>query len=153
MTCGLLGPLWVFCVFGVFLHSGLPCDSDGKESTYNAGDPGSISGSGRSPGEGNGNPLQYSSLENSRDRGAWQATVLGSGYSPQGHKESDMTLFFHMFSYTLCHVFETQSPGGTCQPFILVCGSTTFHRVWTTSICPFSPGWPLGLFLSFACCE
>ena len=45
--------------------------SDGKASAYNAGDPGSISGWERSPGEGNGNPLQYSCLENSMDRGAW----------------------------------------------------------------------------------
>ena len=45
--------------------------SDGKASTYNTGDPGSIPGSGRSPGEGNGNPLQYSCLENSMDQGAW----------------------------------------------------------------------------------
>ena len=45
--------------------------SDGKASVYNAGDPGSIPGSGRSPGEGNGNPLQYYCLENPMDRGAW----------------------------------------------------------------------------------
>ena len=45
--------------------------SDGKESACNAGDLSSISGSGRSPGEGNGNPLQYSRLENPKDRGAW----------------------------------------------------------------------------------
>ena len=45
--------------------------SDGKESAYNAGDPGSIPGLGRSPGEGNGNPLQYSYLENPMDGGAW----------------------------------------------------------------------------------
>ena len=45
--------------------------SDGKASAYNAGDPGSIPGSGRSPGEGNGNPLQYSCQENSMDGGAW----------------------------------------------------------------------------------
>ena len=51
--------------------------SDGKESAYNARDPGSIPGSRRSPGEGNGNPLQYSCLENLMDRGAWQATVHG----------------------------------------------------------------------------
>ena len=51
--------------------------SDGKASAYNAGDPGSIPGSGRSPGEGNGNPLQYSCLENSMDREAWWATVHG----------------------------------------------------------------------------
>ena len=46
-----------------------------KNFAYNAGDPGSILGLGRSPGEGNGNPLQYSCLENSVDRGAWWATV------------------------------------------------------------------------------
>ena len=51
--------------------------SDGKESACNAGDPGSILGSGKSPGEGNGNPLQYSYLESSMDRGAWRATVHG----------------------------------------------------------------------------
>ena len=51
--------------------------SDGKESTCNAGDLGSIPGSGRSPGEGNGNPLQYSCLENSIDRGAWRAILYG----------------------------------------------------------------------------
>ena len=51
--------------------------SDGKASAYNAGDVGSIPGLGRSPGEGNGNPLQYSCLENYMDRGAWQATVHG----------------------------------------------------------------------------
>ena len=49
----------------------------GKESTCNVGDLGSIPGLGRSPGEGNGYPLQYSGLENSMDRGAWQATVHG----------------------------------------------------------------------------
>ena len=49
--------------------------SDGKAPVYNEGDPGSIPGSGRSPGEENGNPLQYYCLENPMDRGAWQATV------------------------------------------------------------------------------
>ena len=48
-----------------------------KASACNAGDPGSIPGSGRSPGEGNGNPLQYSCLENPMGRGAWWATVHG----------------------------------------------------------------------------
>ena len=51
--------------------------SDGKESACNVGDPGSIPGSGRSAGEVNGYPLQYSCLENPMDRGAWQATVHG----------------------------------------------------------------------------
>ena len=50
---------------------GFPGGSDGKASACNAGDPGSIPGLGRSPGEGNGNPLQYSCLENSMDGGAW----------------------------------------------------------------------------------
>ena len=49
----------------------------GKDSACNAGDPGSVSGSGRTSGEGHGNPLQYSCLENSIDRGDWRATVQG----------------------------------------------------------------------------
>ena len=56
---------------------GFPSSSDGKDSACNAGDPGSIPGSGRSPGEGHGNPLQYSCLGNPMGRGAWQATVHG----------------------------------------------------------------------------
>ena len=55
-----------------FLHSSI-----NKECACNSGDPGSIPGSGRSPGEGNGNPLLYSCLENLMDRRAWQATVYG----------------------------------------------------------------------------
>ena len=58
----------------VFL--GFPCGSAGKESACNVGDLGSIPGLGRSPGEGTGNPVQCSCLENPMDRGAWQATVL-----------------------------------------------------------------------------
>ena len=54
-----------------------PGGSDSKASAFNARDPGLIPGSGRSPGEGNGNPLQYSCLENPMDRGAWLATVHG----------------------------------------------------------------------------
>ena len=54
-----------------------PGGSDGKESACSAGDPGLIPGFGRSPGEGNGYPLQYSCLENPTDRGAWRATVHG----------------------------------------------------------------------------
>ena len=54
-----------------------PCSSVGKESACSAGDPGSIPGLGRSPGEGIGNPLQYPCLENLMDRGAWWAAVHG----------------------------------------------------------------------------
>ena len=56
---------------------GFPGGSYGEESACNAEDLGSIPGSGRSPGEGNGNPLQYSCLENPLDRGAWRAPVCG----------------------------------------------------------------------------
>ena len=56
---------------------GFPGGSDGKESTYNAGDLGSIPGFGRSPGGGHDNPLQYSCLEDPMDRGAWWAAVPG----------------------------------------------------------------------------
>ena len=55
----------------------LPGGLDGKESTCNAGDPSLILRSGRFPGEGNGYPVQYSCLENSMDREAWQATIYG----------------------------------------------------------------------------
>ena len=64
---------------------GFPGGSVVKNLPANAGDMGLIPGSGRSPGEGNGNPLQYSCLENPMDRGAWWATVHGVT------KESDTT--------------------------------------------------------------
>ena len=66
-------------------RSGFPGGSDGKESACNVGDPSSNPGLGRSPGEGNGNPLQYSCLENPKDKEAWQATVHGVA------KKSDTT--------------------------------------------------------------
>ena len=65
-------------------YMGLPWWLRGNESACNAGDPGSIPGSGRSPGRGNGNPLQYSCLANRMDRGAWRA-------SPSGRTELDTT--------------------------------------------------------------
>ena len=66
-------------IFKEFLEfpGSFPGSSVGKESACNAGDQGLIPGSGRSPREGNGNPLQYSCLENPVDRGAWWATVHG----------------------------------------------------------------------------
>ena len=68
-----------FIPFSLLLHSfsGFPCSSVGKESACSAGNQGSIPGSGRSPGEGNGNPFQYSCLENPMDRGTWRAPVHG----------------------------------------------------------------------------
>ena len=59
------------------LSKGFPGGSDGKESACSVGNLGAIPGLGRSPGEGNGNPLPYSYLENPMDRGAWGATVHG----------------------------------------------------------------------------
>ena len=81
---------FLFCISGLL---GFPGGSDGKESTCNAGELGSLPRLGRSPGEGNGNPLQYSCLENLLDGGAWWATVHG------GHKESDMTERLHSLSF------------------------------------------------------
>ena len=99
---------------------GADCGSDGKASVYNAGDLGLIPGLGRFPGEGNGNPLQYSCLENPLDRGAW---------CPWGHKESDTTerLHFHFSAATakslqscptLCDPIDG-SPSGPAVPGIL----------------------------------
>ena len=75
------------CFLRTFIHSaniehllrvwGFSGGSDGKESACNVGDPGLIPGSGRSSGEGNGNPLQYSCLENPMDKGSWWVTVHG----------------------------------------------------------------------------
>ena len=58
-----------------YLREGFPGGSDGKASACNAGDPGSVPGRGKSPGEGNVHTLQYPCQENPMDRGAWQATV------------------------------------------------------------------------------
>ena len=69
--------LFIFVFISINLGGGwgFPCSSVSRESACNAGDLGSIPELARSPGEGNGNPLQYSDLENPMDRGAWQVTV------------------------------------------------------------------------------
>ena len=71
--------------------------SDSKVSVYNVGDLGSTPGSGRIPGEGNGNPLQYSCLENPMDGGAW---------CPWGRKESKTTERFHFLSFSFLPTVE-----------------------------------------------
>ena len=71
--------------------------SDGKVSAYNTGDLGSIPGSGRSPGGGNGKPLQYSSLENPMDRGAWWAT---------GHGVINSWTWLSDFTHSLLHLLH-----------------------------------------------
>ena len=70
------GRPFIFCLKVPF-EKGFPGGSDGKESACSAGALGLIHGLGRSPGDENGYPLQYSGLENSMNRGAWQATVHG----------------------------------------------------------------------------
>ena len=85
---------------------GFPSGSDSKASACKAGDLGSIFVSGRSPGEENGNPFQYSCLENPMDRGAWRGTVVG--YSPWSHKELDtiaqLTLSLSLVSRARVHI-------------------------------------------------
>ena len=85
----------------------------GKESTCNAGDVGSILVSGRSPGGGHGNPLQYSCLENLMDRGDWQATVHRVA------KEWDTTEVTE-------HAHSTVFPSFPCAPHFLTSGVLTF---------------------------
>ena len=75
--------------------------SDSKASARNAGDLGSIPGLGRSPGEGNGNPLQYSCLENSTDGGAWWATVHGVAKSQTQLSDFTFFIFFQLIVFVL----------------------------------------------------
>ena len=123
----------------VFL--GFPCGSAGKESSCNVGDLGSISGLGRSPGEGkgyplllvfgegNGTPLQHSCLENPMDRGAWWAAVHGVAKSQTGLRDFTFTFHFHALEKEMAthssvlawRISGTGEPGG-----LLSMGS---HRV------------------------
>ena len=83
--------IWSFLMPSIFTNF---CGLDGKESACSAGDPGSIPGLGRSPGEGNGNPRQYSCLENSMNRRAWQAIVPGVAKSHTGLRD-----YTYLFTY------------------------------------------------------
>ena len=80
LVLGWLGPQLMSSILGGEYqerHVSNPGGSDGKNSARNSGDPGFIHGLGRSPGERCGNPLQYSCLENSMDRGVWWTVVYG----------------------------------------------------------------------------
>ena len=89
-------PLSLFAYLWRAEYDALGHGSNGKESACKAGDPGSIPGSGKSPGEGNGYPAQYSCLENPMDRGAWRAT-----YSPWSPKQSETTELLTLFTYLI----------------------------------------------------
>ena len=109
-------------------HTGFLGSSDGKVSACNVGDPGSIPGLGRSPGEGNGNPLQYSCLENPKDRGALLATVHGVAKSQTWLSDFTFTMrhigswFPSQWSnqqplYWKCRVLATGPPGKSLSLF------------------------------------
>ena len=82
---------------------GFPGGSDRKESARNVGDPTTIPGPGRSPGEGNGNPFQYSCLENSMDRDTWRATVHGVEKSRTGLSDWHFHFHFHFLRAEWSH--------------------------------------------------
>ena len=83
-----------------------PGGSDGKVSAYNVGDPGSIAGLGGYPGEGNGNPLQCSCLENPMDAGFWEATAHGVAKSLTRLSDFTFTFFFFpLYRKTLLFTF------------------------------------------------
>ena len=103
-----------------------PGGLDGKESACNAAGAGLILGSGRSPGEGNGNLLQYSCLENSIDRGAWQATVHGTA-------ELDMTEWL-----THTHTYFLNSTDKAASTSPCVCAEQTCCSAACT---PLRPSW------------
>ena len=85
-------------ILEIVWHSlGFPGGSAGKESTCNVGDPGLIPGLGRSPGEGNGNPLQCSCLENPMDRGTWQ--VITQGVTKSWLRLSNLHTHTHTHTY------------------------------------------------------
>ena len=90
-----------------------PGGSDGKASVYNVGDPGSVLGLGRSPGEGNGNPLQYSCLEKPMDREAWYATVHGIAKSQTRLSNFTLSILWHCLSLGLEWKLTFSSPLAT----------------------------------------
>ena len=83
----------------IYFNLDFPGGSDGKVSVYSVGDLGSIPGLGRSPGEGNGNPLQDYCLENPMDRGAWWAAVHGVAKSRTRLSEPDTPLYLLLYFF------------------------------------------------------
>ena len=108
--------VWTFFITTLL---GFPGSLDGKASSYNVGDLGLIPGSARSPGEGNGNPLQYSCLENPMDGGPWQAT-------PHGFAKSQTWLkWLSMHTQIDC-----RRTWWICVQFIIILGCRIHAVVW-----------------------
>ena len=101
VTAYSVNPKYIYSLKPKYIHQGFPGDSDGKESACKVGNLGSIPGLGRYPGEENGYPLYYCGLENSMDRGAWQATVHGIAKSRT--RMSDF--HFHFSNISKCTDF------------------------------------------------
>ena len=126
------------------LGASLPSGSDGKEFVSNAGDLGSVPGLGRSPGEGNGNTLQNSCLENPMDRGTWGVTVHGDAKSQTWITLSLSTvklLFFSLFPYyTLWKKVTTYKPylssGKLCS---ILSRAENLHQLFAWEIYLVSP--------------
>ena len=106
-------------------YEGFPCGSEGKESVHNAGDPGSTPGLGRSPGEGNGYPLQCSCLEKPMDKGAWWAIY------PWVHKESDTAerLSIHTVFHEGCTILHSLQDVNELTRYMIICVHKTY---WLT---------------------
>ena len=123
------------------LIMGFSGGSDDKESTFNAGDPGLIPESGRSPRNRNGYPLQHSCLENPMDRGPWQTTVHGVA-NPSEENEIKRNLMYEHSDELTCKNFSlarksfTQLPSGLRLGYdfpIHIPGILTFKILLTTS--------------------
>ena len=113
---------------------GFPGNSDCKASACNAGDLDSIPGLGRSPGEGNGHPLQYSCLENPMNRGAWRATVHGvtkgrTGLSHFTHKVPRQQ--YLMYIPELFYKSETHPPPPKEDVNYLILGAYSLQASWS----------------------
>ena len=113
--------------FLLLFSRNFPVGSDCKASAYNEGDPGLIPGSGRCPGEGNGNPLQYSCLENTMDRGAWWATVHGVTKSWTRLSDFTFTLAEILISYLSKNPFTKMDIQMPNIPFDFFQGSPKTH--------------------------
>ena len=119
---------WGFLTYGLTLPGG----SEDKVSACNEGDPGLIPGLGRSPEEGNGNPLQYSFLENPMDRGAWWATVHGSQRVGHDWVTSLTYLWFMCFKLLFFNCFKIESVCSQAlySKFSVLCSATVFLNIF-----------------------